>query len=198
MKKSHATIMTFGIFYIGAIYCTYFFMGLGLLKAVTLFNVPFLFAKITAVGAIIFGLLNIKEYYFPGKKFSIRIPMSARQKASEWAHKATIPAAIVLGFFVGINQAPCTIAIYLAILGYLGKSTTFGTGVIYLAIYNFMFVLPLIAIFLVASNKIFTEKMINWQEKMGRKMHLLLAATMILLGIVLLTTAGIHFGNILK
>lgn len=198
MKKSHSTIMSFGIFYIGAIYSTYFFMGLGLLKAVAWFGIPYFFAKLTAIFAISFGLLNLREYYWPGKRFSIRIPMSTRQKASEWAHKATIPAAIVLGFLVGVNQAPCTIAVYLAILGYLGKSTTFGTGVLYLALYNLMFVLPLIVIFLVASNKIFTEKLINWQERMGRKMHLLLAATMIILGVVLLLTSNIQLSNLIK
>jgi cytochrome c-type biogenesis protein len=187
MKKSHSTIIAFGAFYISAVYVTYFLIGLGLLRVVDFFNVPFFFAKITAIIAIVFGLLNIKEYFWPGTKFSIRIPMNIRQKASEWAHKATIPAAIVLGCLIALHEFPCSGAVYLVILGYLSKNESLIKGIGYLAIYNFVFVLPLIIIFMAASNRVLTEKMVNWQERMGRKMHLVLAAIMIALGI------GIYF-----
>lgn len=183
MKKSHVTIISFGIFYIGAVYVTYFLIGLGLLKVVNIFHVPFFFAKITALIAIFFGLMNIKEYFWPNSPFNIRIPMNIRQKASDWAHKATIPAAIVLGSLIALHEFPCSGAVYLVILGFLSKNESFINGVLYLMLYNLVFVLPLIIIFLVASNRVFTEKLINWQERMGRKMHLVLAAVMIILGI---------------
>lgn len=186
MKKSHTTIVTFGIFYIGAVYVTYFMIGLGLLKVVDIFQVPFFFAKITALIAIIFGLLNIKEYFWPNSPLTIRIPMKFRQQASDWAHKATIPAAIVLGALIALHEFPCSGAVYLVILGYLSKNESFIKGVGYLLVYNLVFVLPLLIIFFAASNRVLTEKMVNFQEQMGRKMHLVLAAVMILLGIGIL------------
>lgn len=187
MKKDHKTVLTFGFFYIAAVYITYFFIGLGLLKVVNIFNVPFFFAKLTAAIAIIFGILNIKEYFWPNSPLSIRIPMNIRQRASEWAHKATIPAAIVLGFLIALHEFPCSGAVYLVILGYLAKNETFLRGTAYLLLYNLMFILPLAIILALASNKVLTEKFVNWQERMGRKMHLILAAMMISLGVAMFT-----------
>ena len=186
MKKTHKTIMIFGFFYIAAIYITYFFIGLGLLRTLHLFNFPGLFASIGAWISIIFGLLNLNEYFFPNSPLKIRMPLSVRAKASEWAHKSTIPSAIVLGFLVGVSEFPCSGAVYLAILGYLRANETLLNGVLYLLIYNLMFVLPLILVYLVATNRVVTERMINFQEQSGRKMHLVLAGVMIALGVIIL------------
>jgi cytochrome c biogenesis protein CcdA len=186
LKKTHKTIMFFGFFYIAAIYITYFFIGLGLLRTLHLFNFPGLFATIGAWISITFGLLNLKEYFFPNSPLKIRMPLSVRAKANQWAHKSTIPSAIVLGFLVGVSEFPCSGAVYLAILGYLRANETLLNGVLYLLIYNLMFVLPLILVYLVATNRVVTEKMINFQEKSGRKMHLVLAGVMIALGVIIL------------
>lgn len=186
MKKSHRTIMIFGAFYIAAIYVTYFLIGLGLLRVFHLFGTPHIILTIGGWIAIIFGILNLKEYFFPKLPIHIRIPLNLRQKAGEWAHKATIPAAIVLGVLIGICEFPCSGAVYLAVLTYLQAKETFLNGILYLALYNLMFVLPLLAVYAVASNRIVTEKMINLQEKSGRKLHLVLAAVMIALGIAIL------------
>lgn len=183
MRKDHKAIMQFGFFYVAAIYVTYFLIGLGLLQVVNFFKIPFFFAKITAGIAIFFGFMNIKEYFWPNLPFSIRIPMNIRQKASDWAHKATVPAAIVLGSIIALHEFPCSGAVYLVILGYLAQNETLTKGILYLLLYNLTFVLPLLAILALASNKVLTEKFVNWQERMGRKMHLILAFLMISLGI---------------
>lgn len=185
MKKDHKTIMLFGFFYIASVYVTYYLIGLGLLKIVNTIGFPGAFKTFGAVFAILFGLLNIKEYFFPDSKWNIRIPLEVRAKASEWAHKATIPAAIVLGVLIGINEFPCSGAVYIAIITYLNKHETFFRGAGYLALYNLVFVAPLLLIYAFASNRLVTERMINLQEKLGRRMHLLLAALMIGLGITM-------------
>jgi cytochrome c-type biogenesis protein len=185
MKKSRETILTFGAFYIGSLFTTYFLVGLGLMKAAT-FIVPGFFVKVGAVVAIFFGLMNIKEYFFPKLPFRIRIPLSVRHIAGEWAHKATIPAAIVLGALIAVSTLPCSGAVYLATLSYLRAKETFANGVIYLLVYNVVFILPITVIYAIATNRLVTEKMINWQEKNGRKMHLVLAGVMITMGIVML------------
>ncbi len=186
LKKSRKIILTFGFFYILAIYITYLFIGLGLLKVVHFFHTPHLFAKIAAWLVIILGILNIKEYFFPDLPLKIRIPFKARELASKWAYKASIPASIVLGVLVGICEFPCSGAVYLAVVGLLSVKTSFLKGTAYLLIYNVMFVLPLVLIYLLASNRRITEKMINWQEGQGRKMHLVLAGLMIGLGVFIL------------
>lgn len=186
MHKSRRTIMTFGFFYIAAIYVTYFLIGLGLLRVFHFFTFPNLIVKIGAWLAIGFGVLNLKEYFFPDLPIHIRISLDERKKAAQWAQKATIPAAIVLGVMVGSFEFPCSGSVYLAVLALLRAQASFAQGIGYLLIYNVMFVLPLVLIYLAATNRVVVEKMINWQEQNGRKFHLLLAALMIVLGAAIL------------
>lgn len=186
MQKDHKAIVGFGVYYIAAVFVTYFLLGIGLLEAFQFFGIPNLIVKIGAIFVIIFGLLNIKEYFFPNAPLKIRMPMSVRMKANEWAHKATIPSAIILGFLVGITEFPCSGAVYIAILSYLQAQETLTSGIFYLFIYNIMFISPLVIIYLFASNQVITEKLINKQEQLGRKMHLILAGLMIVLGAVML------------
>lgn len=184
-QKSRKEIFTFGFAYILSVYVTYLLIGLGLFKAGS-FVTAYPVSKIGAIFVIVFGLLNIKEYFFPNLPFSIRIPLSVRGYVSKYAHKATLASAIIVGFLIGIYEFPCSGAIYLAIVSLLSTKTSFFTGLGYLLIYNLMFVLPLVIIFALATNKITTERFINLQEKHGRKLHLFLAIFMIILGLVIL------------
>jgi cytochrome c biogenesis protein CcdA len=185
LEKSRKEIFYFGLFYVVSIYLTYLFIGLGLLRAGTAFTFNPI-SKIVAILVIIFGILNIKEYFWPGSKLTIRIPLRVRGLVSKYAYQATILSAIVVGVLIGIYEFPCSGAIYLAIVGLLTSKGTFWFGLPYLLIYNLMFILPLILIFILATNKITTEKFINLQEKHGRKLHLVLAVAMIILGIAIL------------
>lgn len=187
LEKKRSFILRIGFFYIASVYLIYLLIGLGLLRTINIFNVPNLIVKAGAIAAILFGILNIKEYFFPHLPFKIRMPISARHKALEWAYKASIPGAIVMGIIIGITEFPCSGSVYLAIIGLLSAKVSFLTGILYLLVYNLMFVSPLILIFLLSTNRMITEKMINWQERQGRKMHLILAALMIGLGIIILT-----------
>ena len=56
----------------------------------------------------------------------------------------------------------------------------------YLLIYNFMFVLPLIIMLLAASNKVMVKKMTKWEKSKSRNMNLLSGLVMIALGIIIL------------
>jgi len=186
LEKDRNTILLFGAFYIATIYVTYFLLGLGLLRVFHLFGIPGLVMQAGAWLAILFGVLNIKEYFFPNLPIHIKMPYSVRQKANDIAYKASVPAAIALGALVAVTEFPCSGAVYLTIVAYLQAKETLLSGIGYLAIYNLMFVLPLVIIYLAASNRIIVEKIINRQEQLGRKMHLVLAGLMIALGLSLL------------
>jgi len=186
LKKDRPFILKIGFFYIISVYLIYYLIGLGLLKAFSLFGTTHFITKIAAIVTIIFGLLNIKEYYFPHAPIKLRMTHDARFKISEWAYKASIPATVVMGILVGIFEFPCSGSVYFAIVSLLASKVTYLTGALYLLLYNIMFVLPLVLIFVFATNRVVTEKMINWQERQGRKMHLILAGLMISLGTIML------------
>ena len=185
LQKDRKEIFVFGLTYVVSIYLTYLFIGLGLLRAGTLIT-SYPISKIGAVLVIIFGLLNIKEYFFPNAPFSIRIPLKVRAIVGKYAYQATILSAAIVGVLIGLFEFPCSGAIYLAVVSLLSSKTSFFVGLLYLLLYNLMFVLPLIFIFVAATNKLTTEKFINLQEKHGRKLHLFLAFVMIVLGGVIL------------
>jgi len=185
LQKDRKEIFYFGLTYVISIYVTYLLIGLGLLRAGTLFT-SYPISKAGAVLVIFFGLMNTKEYYFPNSPFSIRIPLKIRAVVSKYAYQATIASAVIVGILIGLYEFPCSGAIYLAVISMLSSKTSFATGLSYLLLYNLMFILPLIAIFVAATNKITTEKYINLQEKHGRKLHLILAIAMIVLGLVIL------------
>jgi cytochrome c biogenesis protein CcdA len=128
LGKDRKAILTFGAFYIGTIYLTYFLLGLGLLKLFQIFGIPNLIMEIGAWLAVIFGILNLKEYFFPDLPPHIRMPYSVRQKANDIAYRASIPAAITLGVLVGITEFPCSGAVYLTIVAYLQAKETFLSG----------------------------------------------------------------------
>ena len=83
--------------------------------------------------------------------------INARHKISDWAHKATVPSAIVVGILVALFEFPCSGAPYVAILSLLSVKQSFIGGVFYLLIYNLVFVAPLILIFLLSSNRMVVE-----------------------------------------
>ncbi len=191
LKKDRKDIIAFALAYIISIYVTYFLIGITGLKILDFMRaaslpIPNLVAKIGAGLVFFFGAMNIKEYFFPGSPFSIRIPLKVRGYVSKYAYQATLASAIVVGFLIGIYEFPCSGAIYLAIISLIHTKVNFFVGVGYLLVYNLMFVLPLIGIFALATNKLTTEKWINLQEQHGRKLHLFLAVMMIVLGAMIL------------
>jgi len=185
LRKSRGSIITMGIIYIMSVYLTYFGIGIGILKIFNIFSIPHLIPQIAAGLVILVGLWGLKETYWPGKFNLLTIPIGARQLIAKWAQKATIPAAAFTGFLVGVTEFPCSGAIYLAAVSMLSSQSTFTKGIIYLALYNLMFVLPLIIIFLVATNRMVVEKMINIDESNSSRIRLVSSLIMIAMGVVM-------------
>lgn len=188
LQKSRQAILLMGFFYILSVYITYFLIGLGVLKIVHLFGVMHFMAYIGVSALLLVGLINLKDYFLPNflPKINLRISLGSRQLISEWAFKASIPAIMVVGILVGVTEFPCSGAIYFAVLGLLSIKTTFWQGFIYLLLYNVMFILPLVVIYLVASNRLVVEKMINFSESLGRKSQLIMGLIMLALVILIL------------
>ncbi len=153
--RRRGDILAVGATYILGIFLADLLIGLGILKAVVLFNQPHFTAIAGAYLIILLGFLNVIGYFIPevtGKLFSI--PPSAKPFIEHLEHKATLPAAFVLGVIVGVCSFGCTAGIYFSILTLLSASgLSYLKGVAYLTLYNAAFVVPLIAILAAASNR---------------------------------------------
>ncbi len=182
--KTH--ILKVGIIYIAMIYLAYLGIGIGILKAFMMIGVHHLMGKIASWLVIVLGLINIKDYFWYGKWITLSMPKVSKEFISKWVHKATIPATIVTGFLVGLCTFPCSGGPYVAILGLLAAKTTYFTGLLYLLVYNVMFVLPLVIILMFFSNRRVIGKISRWEAEEKRHIKLIMGLLMIALGVIIL------------
>lgn len=186
LKRTKKEIRKTGIVYISAIFLAYISIGFGLIGAVMLIDEPHAMAKIGAWLVIVLGIINIIGFLFPEFPVKLRIPHVAKGTIKEYIYKATLPSAFILGFFVGLCTFPCSGGIYVAIIGLLVSQTTYATGIMYLIIYNIMFVMPLIIILALMSNKKALDIFQKWEESQVPLMKISGAMIMIALGIIIL------------
>lgn len=186
LKKDRKEIIALGGAYIIAIFLTYFLIGLGILKVTHLFGIPHFMAYVGSYLAIVIGLINLKDVFSPNIPLHVKIPFMARLKISDYAYKANLATAVIVGILVGICEFPCSGPIYLSIIGLLSLKTTFMTGIGYLFLYNVMFVLPLIIILSIAANNKVIMKMMDLREEKASLIRFLTAVIMISIGLVIL------------
>ncbi|HLD30803.1 MAG TPA: cytochrome c biogenesis protein CcdA [Patescibacteria group bacterium] len=179
-------ILKVGLVYIATVFLVYFLAGLGILKVLTFFGIAPIIYTIAAVILIFVGLVNVKDFFWYGKGFTLAIPESKKPLIQKYIHKASIPAAIVLGFLVSAFELPCTGGIYLAVLSLLANSETQVWGVPYLLLYNFIFVLPLFIILGFVYFGFSANKMEGLREEKKKWLRLLLGLGALALGVLML------------
>ncbi len=189
LRRTRLGIFKVGLSYILGVFIAYLFIGLGVFKALV-FAEPHFAAKSAAYLVIILGLINLKGYFWPQKLFSLGIPHASKESIAWLMEKASIPASFVLGIFVGICSFGCTAGIYISILGLL--LTEPSRGFFYLVMYNIMFIIPLIAILLIASNKRIVSKMEKLEQSEKDYVKLIAGFIMIALGLFILYGGVLH------
>ena len=189
IRKTRIGIFKVGLAYILGVFVAYLFIGLGVFKAI-IFAEPHFAAKAAAYLVIILGIINLKEYFFPKKWISLGMPRASKQAISNLIEKASVPAAFVLGIFVGICSFGCTAGIYISILGLL--ITEASKGFFYLLLYNIMFIVPLIIILIISSNKNVVAKMEKLEQSKKDYVKLFAGIIMLALGLFILYGGIMH------
>jgi len=186
LKSTPKKILLVGLIYVSGIFISYLLIGLGILNALKLFDIPHFMSKIGALIVISLGIISILGHYFPSFPIKLKIPQVAHSKIAKLIHNSTLPAALLLGGLVGLAEFPCTGGPYLMILGLLYDSTTYLKGVIYLVIYNLIFVAPLILLVVISSNKKVLERIEYIQTRFKHHISLVGGLVMIALGLIIL------------
>jgi cytochrome c biogenesis protein CcdA len=175
-----------GLTYIAVVFIVYFLSGLGIFTAVQTTGLTRLVFNLAAGIAIFAGLINVKDFFWYGRGLTLAIPESKKPLLEKYIHKASIPAAVVLGFLVSMFELPCTGGVYLAILGMLADKMTRLAAMPYLFLYNLIFVSPLVVILFVVHKGISPERLESWRVGKRRWMRLAMGAVMIGLGVIML------------
>ncbi|HIG96552.1 TPA: hypothetical protein HA249_06740 [Candidatus Woesearchaeota archaeon] len=189
-----------GLVYTTVVYLTYLLLGLGILKFTVSFGFSRIFYWIAALIAIGAGLLEIKDYFWYGKGFSLQLfPGTAHRiklitqkiKLSEKRHPAVMfLMAVMLGIFVVLVELPCTGAPYLAILGLLSSPQYYVQGLTYLLVYNLVFILPLLIIIGLAYFGTSSKELEKWRKEHRGLMRLIIGLFLVALGAYMIYTVS--------
>lgn len=186
IKKTRKSIWKIGLAYIFAIYFAYFLIGLGIAQAIIISGSPHLMAYIGSYLVIGLGIIQLLGIFFPKFPIRLRIPINTKHVLEKWLHKATLPAALIGGFLVGLCTFPCSGGIYVAIIGMLATSQTYFEGLGWMVWYNLIFITPLLIILGFAGNPLMTQKLQKLERKEAKSSKIIIALTMIALGLIII------------
>lgn len=177
-----------GLLFSLSIFISYFLMGLGLYKAITIFNIPLIISTIVGVIAVIIGLANLKDAFWYGKGFLMEVPVTWRPRMQKILRSVTSPiGAFAAGFLVSLFLLPCSSGPYVVILGLLAERVEYARTISLLALYNLIFVLPMVLITLgMYFFKLKGSKLENLRKENLKLLHAIAGAIMIVMGIYLL------------
>ena len=187
VSKDGKKALKAGLAFATSIFISYFLMGLGMYKALGIGSVSGLFYKIVGWLALLLGLLNLKDYFWYGKGFLMEVPVSWRPKLKSLIKSATSPVgAFGIGFIVSLFLLPCTSGPYIVILGMLAQKTTQTKAILYLILYNLIFVLPMIIISGAVYRGFDPNKAEEIRQKRLKLLHLVAGIVMIIMGLIIL------------
>lgn len=165
---TRAKMLINGLIYIFFVFLTYLVCGLILLpiiRSLAEFSVIsyYVLAGIVAIA----GLLEIKDYFWYGKGFSLSIFPSEAQRIKKYVTTVSESpfTAAFLGTFVALVELPCTGAVYLAVLALMSLAGVSINNILLLVIYNLIFVLPLVIILILVYKGIHWRHFESWREQ---------------------------------
>lgn len=192
--KSRSRMLMGGLLYSFVVYLTYLALGFGILKVAVSIGVANIFYWVAAVVAILAGLFEIKDFFWYGKGFTLQmIPGGAKRlkmytqkiERLEKSHPSVlILTTALLGIFVVLVELPCTGAPYFAVLALLSKGA-YAAAVPYLLLYNFVFILPLLVMIIIAYFGR-SERLEAWRKEHRGMMRLVIGLFLIALGLYMI------------
>lgn len=190
-QQSTKRLLTLGGLYIFAIFITYLLAGLGLLYFLTVIplSVTEMISIVVGAFVVLAGVIEIKDYFWYGKGFSLAIPVYFTKKIHDMTQNITIPGVILLGAFVAGVELPCTGAPYLAIITLLSLNFNLQAFML-LVLYNIIFVAPLIIILVLVATGMKLNLVKAWKQDSRGTMRLAIGLTLVGLGWLLMLIAN--------
>lgn len=191
-KKKQQEIIKIGGVYILSVFLTYFLVGIFFYKFINiLVKMPYfgdisLYLKyLLALLIIIAGVINIKDYWWYGKGPSLEIPHSKRWMLTKYVERASVPSTIILGVLVTLFEMPCSLPLYVGSVSIMHDNLGLVKIILYLLIYNLLFILPLVIIWLLVIGGRRIAELKEWQETKMRLLKLIMGIALVVMGIVL-------------
>lgn len=178
-----------------SIFVSYYLMGLGLYSAVAAAGIARSIYIVVAALALLIGLFNLKDYLWYGKWFVMEVPLSWRPALKSILQGVTsVPGAFFVGLLVSLFLLPCTSGPYIVILGLLAQTETRGSAMLWLVLYNIVFVAPMIAITAAVYFGLTTaDKVEAWRTRHLQRLHLIAGTILLLLGVAMIVSLWLGY-----
>ncbi len=191
--KKKKNVLFAGLAFISSIYIGYLVYGTIIIQFFKIFanflreNSIYVY-KGLAILAMVLGGLNIKDYFnYKKGSFATEMPLFMRPKVKKIIKKITSPSgAFIIGFVVTLFLLPCTMGPYIIASGLLAELGILG-ALPWLAYYNLLFIIPMLAIVLLVYfgfSKV--DEVSGWKERNIKKLHLIAGILLFLVGVALL------------
>lgn len=201
-KKKH--IICVGVFYCLAVFLAYLLIGLGffrfLYSFIGFYYVIKSFYYVVAAACFLLAALSVYDYVkfkrsgtgsglvlqlpdFFKKRINLVIGARLRERKERSLLDLSI-TSFVIGFLVSLLEAVCTGQVYLPTIVFILKNTQLRLKAFsYLLLYNLMFILPLVIIFLLSFLGISSQKFSSFLKLNLGKIKILMAVLFLALGI---------------
>lgn len=201
-RKGKELLWAGGMFTL-AVFLTYFLIGTGALKIVTSLSILpivrkiFVFAMATVSAVLAFiSLSDYLKFKKTGQpcEATLQLPERMKKMIHSTIRKNVktrnfIIMAAATGFLVSVLELACTGQIYLPTLIFISNVPELRTNaLLYLLIYNLMFVIPLIMVFLFTYWGTSSQQWADFSKKNFGKMKLLMSFIFFGLAILLIVT----------
>ena len=199
-RKGRAILFVGAAFALG-VFLTYLLVGVGLYQLLQ--RLPFLTTLgrwvygITAALCLILAIMSVLDFFTArrGKpeEMRLKLPLKLRRRINKVIRESASAQAIagvafVTGFVISLIELACTGQVYLpTILFVLGVDELKTQAFLYLLLYNVMFVLPLIVVFVLAYFGTTSEQLAQFVNKNTARIKLATAALFLLLGAWMVT-----------
>lgn len=157
-------LLSAGALYVGAVWVTYFVIGLGLLSVLSWLGRDHVVARVASVLALVMAVWMLKDVFLPGVGPSMIAPHGTHQRMRQAMEKGGLAGMLIAGVLVGVCTVPCSGAMYLQITAVLHASGGGPTGLALLALYNIAFIAPLVGLLLGVSNRRVLGQLGRWNR----------------------------------
>ncbi|MGA2506034.1 MAG: hypothetical protein ABSF80_00975 [Chitinispirillaceae bacterium] len=192
-KRKRSDVLKIGLAFTGTVFLTYFMLGLGAFRVLSLMDKFYWFSlaiRLLAVGlAVWVALLSVWDavHYYRTRdtnEMKVQLPKGIKLLIhsvirGNMSSNKIVVGAIITGFFVTLLEGACTAKIYLPTI--MAMTHTFGfrlVGWLLLVFYNFLFVLPLLIVLTATAYGLKWNRLSKFQQSHMVLTKLLLALVM--------------------
>ena len=184
-------VLGLGSLFVAGVLVTYFLLGLGMLSAIvtaTNFGSSHLPSRVAALIAIGMGIWMLRDALLPDAPLQLAAPHVLHGRMRSWARTSSPLALVGGGILIGLCTVPCSGAVYLGVVAFLGAGGSVAAGLGGLVLYNVAYITPLVLLLVLASRPGFIRTINRWHLEHAGGTKLMLAGVVLVMGFAILLT----------